>query len=205
MNFFTTMVLMSTEPGLRERKNARMREAIERAALELALEQGFDETTVDEIAARADVSPRTVFLRYPTKDAIVFSSREDTRLQEALASGAGDFVDRVLLFVGSAAAERDELERLRTRAIVHDPYLRRQVRGRLEEVEELIAQSLADELALPVQDAGVRAFAGAVTGVFLTMLDYALEHPGMAVDELFAGCARGIEVLRASLAVLASG
>src|SRR4051794_22373309 len=63
---------MTVSPGLRERKNARTREAIERAALELALEQGYDATTVDEIAARAEVAPRTVYVRYATKDAIVF-------------------------------------------------------------------------------------------------------------------------------------
>ena len=44
-------------PGLRERKNARTRDAIERAAAELALEQGFDHTTVDQIADRAEVAP----------------------------------------------------------------------------------------------------------------------------------------------------
>jgi AcrR family transcriptional regulator len=199
------MFAMGTGPGLREKKNARMREAIERAALELALEQGFDHTTVEQIAERADVSPRTVFLRYPTKDAIVFGDPDqETRLPEALASGAGDLVDRVLLFVGAAAAERNELERLRTRAIIHDPYLRRQIRGRLEVVEQLIAQTLAAELALPSDDAGIRAFGGAVTGVFLTMLDFAVGRPDIELEELFDGCRRGIDVLRASLAVLES-
>ena len=63
---------MTAPPGLRERKNARTREAIERAAYELTLEQGYERTTVAEIAERADVAPRTVFTRYPTKDAIIF-------------------------------------------------------------------------------------------------------------------------------------
>ena len=52
---------MIDEPvGLRERKNARTREAITRAACELILERGFEGATIAQIAERADVAPRTV-------------------------------------------------------------------------------------------------------------------------------------------------
>lgn len=60
--------------GLRERKRASTRARLERVSLELFSEFGFDETTVDEIAAAAGVSRITVFRYFKSKDAIVFAA-----------------------------------------------------------------------------------------------------------------------------------
>ncbi|MEL6178365.1 MAG: TetR family transcriptional regulator [Myxococcota bacterium] len=62
---------------LRERKKARTRQAIAEAALELFLEHGFDETTVDAIAEAADISRRTFFRYFETKEAAFFANQEE--------------------------------------------------------------------------------------------------------------------------------
>jgi AcrR family transcriptional regulator len=59
--------------GLRERKKQRTRATLIDAAVELCERQGFERTTVDQIAAIADVSPRTFSRYFATKDAIAFA------------------------------------------------------------------------------------------------------------------------------------
>ncbi|WP_295122669.1 TetR family transcriptional regulator [uncultured Leifsonia sp.] len=59
------------ELGLRERKRIATRRAIQLAALELASERGFDKVTIDEISHAANVSPRTFFNYFPSKESAI--------------------------------------------------------------------------------------------------------------------------------------
>ncbi|OBF29624.1 hypothetical protein A5727_23355 [Mycobacterium sp. ACS4331] len=63
--------------GLRERKKQRTRATLIDAAVQLCLEQGYGNTTVEQIAAAADVSPRTFSRYFATKDAVVMTLLED--------------------------------------------------------------------------------------------------------------------------------
>ena len=62
--------------GLRERKKRAARQAIAGTARRLFAERGFDAVTVAEVAAAADVSEKTVFNHFPTKEDLAFAGRE---------------------------------------------------------------------------------------------------------------------------------
>ncbi|MEU4543468.1 TetR/AcrR family transcriptional regulator [Nonomuraea dietziae] len=75
---------MKVETGLRARKKARTRRALVEGAMRLFTQKGYEQTTLAEIAASADVSTRTFFSYFAGKEDVVFFDAED-RLREALA------------------------------------------------------------------------------------------------------------------------
>lgn len=86
----------SEELGLRERKRRATRRAIQLAVIDLVVEHGLEGTTVDEISRRADISPRT-FFNY-------FASKEDAVIGELPPMPTGELVERFV-----AAGERQPL------------------------------------------------------------------------------------------------
>lgn len=73
-------------PGRRERKKQRTRDDLMRHAARLFAANGFDETTTEDIAEAADLSQRTFFRHFSSKEAVLYGDMEDLRLrvQEAL-------------------------------------------------------------------------------------------------------------------------
>lgn len=63
--------------GLRERKKQRTRATLIDAAMDLCLKHGYESTTVEQIAAAADVSPRTFSRYFATKDAVFLTLISD--------------------------------------------------------------------------------------------------------------------------------
>lgn len=70
--------------GLRERKKERTRETIQREALRLIVNQGYEETTCEQIAAAAEVSAATLFRYFPTKEDIVLQDGYDPVIAAAV-------------------------------------------------------------------------------------------------------------------------
>src|SRR6266568_7741635 len=82
---------MNLQPGLRERKKQRTRETIARAAHELFAERGYHATTLPDIAEAADVSTRTIFAYFPSKEDILFS--DFALMKDALAQALAERPD----------------------------------------------------------------------------------------------------------------
>src|SRR6266536_4213259 len=79
---------MKRHGGLRERKKQRTRETIDRVALELFNERGYHATTLADIAEAAEVSTRTIFAYFPSKEDILFS--DFPLMKEALAQALAE-------------------------------------------------------------------------------------------------------------------
>lgn len=81
--------------GIRERKKVRTREALIEAATELCLDRGFDNTTVEQIAASADVSTRTFSRYFATKGAVIAAIADDmdSLVAEALSEQPSDITE----------------------------------------------------------------------------------------------------------------
>ena len=131
--------------GLRERKKTQTRRALEDVALDLFERQGFDHTTVEEIAAACDVSPRTFFRYFSTKDQVLFGD-EDPEFANLLADLEHRPADEppfrsvraaVDAMIESFADGRDSLVR-RARIIATTPSLEHHTDAHLGKVDALI-------------------------------------------------------------------
>jgi AcrR family transcriptional regulator len=162
---------MSTQPGLRERKKQRTRETIARAAHELFATRGYQTTTLAEIAEAADVSTRTIFAYFPSKEDILFSNFALMResLMQALAErpAGQDVLETVREFILALnevkQSEEDEDLRL---CIESDETLRTHMRARIAQLEELLAPEIAKDLGAAVTDLRTQVVAASLTAAF---------------------------------------
>lgn len=136
--------------GLRERKKIETRRVIADAALNLAIERGPGNVTIDDIAAAADVSPRTVFNHFPTKDAAILDidPRRRGRIAESIAERPSDETpfDAVRAVFTDRLTSRDDLGivwRARAKLVSENPQLAAAHAAAQHEWEEELAAVVA--------------------------------------------------------------
>ena len=179
-----------SRPGLRERKKAKTRAAIQTAALELFERHGYHATTVDQIAERAEVSQSTLFRYFPTKEDTVLDDRYDPvlladfRAQPAELSPIAALRHTLRSVLGALPADELARERQRSLLIISVPELRARALDQLAGTLRPFAEAVAQRTGHPVHDPGVRAFTGAVLGLVMVAMLEASKDPAADYLEL---------------------
>ncbi|MEA2169447.1 MAG: hypothetical protein QOF76_2747 [Solirubrobacteraceae bacterium] len=173
------------------RQHGRAREHLAAVAVRLISERGYEATTVEDIAAAADYSPRTFFRQFASKEDAVFFDLPDILrpLQALLEPGAEPAYARVTAIVMDNAGAWDD--RGRTQLFHDEPALYRRFLEFAEEWERVIAEVLAAERGTDAAtDPRAQTLASAVVGAcrasFRTWL---ASGTGTAADHLAAALA----------------
>lgn len=207
------MTVESEAPGLRERKRLRTRRTIAAVALRLFDRQGFDHTTIAQIAEAADVSPRTVSSYFPNKEDLAFPDSQeaidgfDARLRERLpGETTADALRAWLRTWMREESGREEQRRIQRRVIEGDDRLRAYEQRFLLRAQRAIAESIARDLGVSADDLEPRLAAAATMTVFELLGEHfepaALSDPGaepiQAVNRALLFIGAGIRALRES-------
>ena len=147
-------------PGLRERRKALTAAELEAAAYRLFGERGFDNVTVDDIAAEADVSRRTFFRYFASKEDVLLADHfvQLARLREAMASRPEDepivtALRNSVLSLTSDFEQRKEKVVIRARLMRDTPSLQARSLVHQQLWEHAMQEMVADRLGVdPVKD-----------------------------------------------------
>ena len=152
-------------PGLRERRRRATIRRIQEAALDLFDERGFENVTIEEIAAAADVSPSSVYRYFVTKEGVVLYDEFDFRLIDAVETELAthppvEAVRRAVASVMNAFFGRDEeLGRRKMRYVFDDPHLHAAMTQQVDEFSQLVAHALAGAAGRDPEDLEVQVIA----------------------------------------------
>lgn len=197
-------VIGASPPSLRERKKAKTRKALADTATELFAEQGFDHTTVEEIAEACDVSPRTFFRYFSSKEDVLFAAGDERlrQLLDAIASRPSgeaplrSMREAALSLVPEYTSDRAQLT-TRKRITAETQSLRsrgleRQL-GWEDAVTDVLGQRLTDAGPATIE---LRLVAGVATATLRAALHTWLEAGGdlaALINEAFDRLSRGLE------------
>jgi AcrR family transcriptional regulator len=192
---------------LRERKKRRTRMALQNHALRLFAEQGYDATTMEQIAAAAEVSPSTLFRYFPTKEDLVIKDEYDPFMLELFRAQPPELspIEALRAIFREALPHLYERDRdqllVRINLMATVPSLKaRFFNAMRENTLAVIGQVIAERVGRDPKDPEVECFAWAVTGsLYAAMFSWleskgTLELPAL-VDRnlkfLAAGCPLG--------------
>lgn len=173
-------------------------------ALRLFRKQGYDATTVEQIADVAEISPSTFCRYFPTKEDVVLHNRYDPLLlaafhdQPADSTSIAAFRAAVREVFAALAEEEIAQERERARLVLTVPELRARSLDQLAEGTQMIATAIAERSGRTGDDSAVIALAGALVGVGIAPMLAWSRDPEADYGELFdaaiAHLERGVDI-----------
>ncbi|GIH63183.1 acyl-CoA-like ligand-binding transcription factor [Microbispora siamensis] len=191
--------------SLRERKKAKTRRTIQEEALRLFAEQGYEATTIEQIAEAAEVSPSTFFRYFPTKEDVVARGDYDQIILEMIKAQPPDLPPltalRTAFRTAFASMRAEELDKVLARAKLSAsvPALRARTLDGLFDTIDMLAGAVAERAGRDPRDLAVRALVGAVMGVLLPAMFTWVERGGATplpdlVDEALGYLEAGLPI-----------
>jgi AcrR family transcriptional regulator len=190
-------------PGLRERKKAKTRQAIQEHALRLFREQGYDQTTVEQIAEAADVSPSTFFRYFPTKEDTVLYDALDPLLIDAFGRQPEDLtaleaMRAAMHEVWTAITPEQIAEQAQRGRLVYTvPAIQERYLAEIVRTVSLMSGMVAARTGRATDDFELRVSVGAMMGGLLAALIPVMETEGTV--DLVALMDRAVDVLERGL------
>jgi AcrR family transcriptional regulator len=158
--------------SLRERKKQKTREAIQREATRLFQKQGYDETTIEQIAAAVDISPSTFFNYFPSKEDVVLYDAYDPMIATLFESRPPDEPlsesIRIVLEQLTETLERDrEIILARSKLFLETPELRARLWSEVERAQGFLGVLLAERTGREANDFEFRVVAIALVAAMM--------------------------------------
>jgi AcrR family transcriptional regulator len=182
--------------GLRDRKKIHTRRVIRNEAMRLIEENGYANTTVEQIAEAAEVSPSTFFRYFPSKEMVLMANDLDLVTIEALERQPADMPSlqafRRALEITMARLSEDEwrFERARLRMVLSIPELKTAQFDEYRKTVVALTEADCRRTGREPDDFEVRVFVGALAGGLMAILDHAPGVPERmyrALDFMEAG------------------
>ena len=195
--------------GLRERKKQRTADAIEEAALKLFARHGYAGTTVAQLAAAADISPRTFFGYFPSKESVLFRDTDlalqslRVALQErAAGETAIDALRGWILILIEEVGLPDKRALLRQQIIDSTPALLAHERVLTAQFEALLAEAVATDFGDQPSDLRPRLVAAAAAAALVALRPDPAATPDADLSAALDSLDQALEFIRGGIAAL---
>ncbi|SEO88941.1 TetR family transcriptional regulator [Paenibacillus sp. OV219] len=190
--------------GLREKKKKKTRLTLQQHALRLFKEQGYQATTIEQIAEASEISPSTFFRYFATKEALVLEDDYDPVLIRAFQRQSPELTPiqafRAAIREGFDEISEEEKAALqeRIRLTMSVPELRAASLLHTNDTLMIFTEILSERLGIPKQDFKIMTLSGSILGAVMAVQQYCLDNEDAyfitKVDEALAMLEEGLSL-----------